>query len=82
MGAPDRGTRWIEHALGDRARAVLPGSVAELAMFVNTVSTGGESACTLHEARAALAVAVAADRSRAERRPVSTETSGAPALKS
>lgn len=32
--APDRGTRWIEHALGDRARGVLPPALAELAMFV------------------------------------------------
>jgi myo-inositol 2-dehydrogenase/D-chiro-inositol 1-dehydrogenase len=46
---------------------------AELAAFVDTVRVGGESACTLDEARAALLVALAADRSRAERRPVSTE---------
>jgi myo-inositol 2-dehydrogenase/D-chiro-inositol 1-dehydrogenase len=42
----------------------------ELAVFVETVERGGESACTLEEARAALAAAAAADRSRAERRPV------------
>ena len=34
MSAPDRGTRWIEHALGERARAVLPPGVVELVMFV------------------------------------------------
>jgi uncharacterized membrane protein YoaT (DUF817 family) len=34
LSAPDRGTRWIEHALGNRARAVLPWGAAELAMFV------------------------------------------------
>jgi myo-inositol 2-dehydrogenase / D-chiro-inositol 1-dehydrogenase len=42
----------------------------ELAAFVATVRDGGPSACTLHEARAALLVALAADRSRTERRPV------------
>ncbi|HEY7538060.1 MAG TPA: Gfo/Idh/MocA family oxidoreductase [Gaiellaceae bacterium] len=59
-----------------------PAYRAELATFVDTVRGGGESACTLGEARAALAVAVAADRSRAERRPVSTDkATGARALK-
>jgi myo-inositol 2-dehydrogenase/D-chiro-inositol 1-dehydrogenase len=43
---------------------------AELESFVDLVRNGGESPCTLEDARAALAVAVAADRSRAERRPV------------
>ena len=43
---------------------------AELATFVDVVRSGGESPCTLQDARAALAVAVAADRSRAERAPV------------
>jgi myo-inositol 2-dehydrogenase/D-chiro-inositol 1-dehydrogenase len=43
---------------------------AELATFVDVVLNGGESPCTLQDARAALAVAVAADRSRAERAPV------------
>ena len=46
---------------------------AELAAFVETVRSGGESACTLDEARAALRVALAADRSRAEGRPISIE---------
>jgi len=36
----------------------------ELAVFVETVLRGGESACSLHEARAALLVATAADLSR------------------
>jgi hypothetical protein len=40
---------------------------------VDAVRGGGASACTLHEARAALVVALAADRSRAERRPVSID---------
>jgi uncharacterized membrane protein YoaT (DUF817 family) len=34
MIAPDGGTRWIERALGDRARAVLPLWAAEFTMFV------------------------------------------------
>jgi myo-inositol 2-dehydrogenase/D-chiro-inositol 1-dehydrogenase len=46
---------------------------AELSAFVGTVRAGGESACGLGEARAALACALAADRSRAERRPVSID---------
>jgi myo-inositol 2-dehydrogenase / D-chiro-inositol 1-dehydrogenase len=46
---------------------------AELAAFVDSVVRGRESACSLAEARAALVVALAADRSRAERRPVSIE---------
>jgi myo-inositol 2-dehydrogenase/D-chiro-inositol 1-dehydrogenase len=51
---------------------------AELAAFVETVVAGGESACDLREARAALLAALAADRSRAERRPVTiAEVGGA-----
>jgi len=46
---------------------------AELAAFVDTVRNGGASACPLQEARAALLVATAADRSRHEHRPVSIE---------
>jgi myo-inositol 2-dehydrogenase/D-chiro-inositol 1-dehydrogenase len=46
---------------------------AELETFVATVQRGGTSACTLADARAALAVALAAGRSRTERRPVSIE---------
>jgi myo-inositol 2-dehydrogenase / D-chiro-inositol 1-dehydrogenase len=45
----------------------------ELAAFVATVLDGGPSACSLHEARAALLVALAADRSRLERRPVAVD---------
>ena len=43
----------------------------ELAAFVETVRTGAPSPCPLGEARAALAVALAAEQSRVERRPVS-----------
>jgi myo-inositol 2-dehydrogenase / D-chiro-inositol 1-dehydrogenase len=46
---------------------------SELEAFIATVRDGGPSLCPLTEARAALAVALAADRSRAERRPVSIE---------
>jgi myo-inositol 2-dehydrogenase/D-chiro-inositol 1-dehydrogenase len=45
---------------------------AELAAFVEAVRDGRPSPCPLAEARAALVAAVAADRSRAERRPVAT----------
>ena len=44
-----------------------------IAAFVETVRLGGSSPCTLHEARAALRIALAADRSRAQGRPVSIE---------
>ena len=37
---------------------------------MEAVREGGASPCSLDEARAALTVAIAADRSRAERRPV------------
>ena len=43
---------------------------AELEAFVAAVRDGRPNPCTLEDARAALAVAVAADRSRAERRPI------------
>jgi myo-inositol 2-dehydrogenase / D-chiro-inositol 1-dehydrogenase len=46
---------------------------AELAAFVDAVRSGGPSPCSLQEARAALVVAHAADRSRRERRPISIE---------
>jgi myo-inositol 2-dehydrogenase / D-chiro-inositol 1-dehydrogenase len=45
----------------------------ELQEFVTVVRDGGPSPCTLADARAALAVAVAAGRSRAEHRPVAIE---------
>jgi myo-inositol 2-dehydrogenase/D-chiro-inositol 1-dehydrogenase len=51
----------------------------ELAAFVAAVLDGGPSACTLRDARAALLVALAADRSRLERRPVAIdEVAGTP----
>lgn len=46
---------------------------AELGAFVNAVREGRDSPCSPAEARAALLVALAADRSRAERRPVAIE---------
>jgi myo-inositol 2-dehydrogenase/D-chiro-inositol 1-dehydrogenase len=48
-----------------------PAYRSELAAVVETVRTGAPSTCSLEEARSALAVALAADLSRAERRPVS-----------
>jgi myo-inositol 2-dehydrogenase / D-chiro-inositol 1-dehydrogenase len=50
-----------------------PAYRSELAAFVAAIRDEGPSACTLREARAALLVAVAAERSRAERRPVAIE---------
>jgi myo-inositol 2-dehydrogenase/D-chiro-inositol 1-dehydrogenase len=47
-----------------------PAYESELAAFVETVRTGGPSLCPLEEARSALAIALAADLSRVERRPV------------
>jgi len=54
----------------------------ELAAFVETVRTGGKSACSLEDARAALSVALAADRSRTERRPVRVEEVGLARMRS
>jgi myo-inositol 2-dehydrogenase/D-chiro-inositol 1-dehydrogenase len=45
----------------------------ELATFVALAADGGESPCTAEDARQALLIALAADRSRAERRPVRVE---------
>jgi myo-inositol 2-dehydrogenase / D-chiro-inositol 1-dehydrogenase len=45
----------------------------ELVTFVATVRSAGASACTLAEAQAAMQVALAADRSRADRRPIALE---------
>ena len=50
-----------------------PAYRSELAAFVETVRTGAPSPCSLEEARSALTIALAADLSRAERRPVSIE---------
>lgn len=48
----------------------------ELRAFVETVRTGAPSLCSLDEARSALAIALAAEVSRAEGRPVSIEEVG------
>jgi myo-inositol 2-dehydrogenase / D-chiro-inositol 1-dehydrogenase len=48
----------------------------ELAAFVETVRTSAPSPCSLDETRAALIVALAAERSRFERRPVAIEQAG------
>ena len=48
----------------------------ELRAFVETVRTGAPSLCSLEEARSALAIALAAEVSLAEGRPVSIEEVG------
>ena len=53
-----------------------PAYRAELAAFVRSVQSGGPSLCSLAEARAALVVALAADRSRSGRRPVTVAEVG------
>jgi myo-inositol 2-dehydrogenase/D-chiro-inositol 1-dehydrogenase len=50
-----------------------PAYRAELTAFVETVRTNGPSPCSLDEARAALAVAMAAEQSRRARCPVTIE---------
>ena len=50
-----------------------PAYRSELAAFVETVRTDAPSPCSLEETRAALAIALAAELSRAERRLVSIE---------
>ena len=50
-----------------------PAYRSELAAFVQTVRTGTPSPCPLEEAQAALRIALASERSRAEGRPVSIE---------
>jgi myo-inositol 2-dehydrogenase / D-chiro-inositol 1-dehydrogenase len=68
-GATDKPTQPYRDFLDRFERAYR----AELEAFVATLQHGGPSACTLADARAALAVALAAGRSRTERRPVSIE---------
>lgn len=46
---------------------------AELEAFLSAVKAGAESPCSVEDARRALVVALAADRSRRERRPVRIE---------
>jgi myo-inositol 2-dehydrogenase/D-chiro-inositol 1-dehydrogenase len=53
-----------------------PAYRAELQGFLAAVRDGAESACTVLEARRALVVALAADRSRREHRPVRIEEFG------
>ena len=50
-----------------------PAYRAEIAAFVDAVRAGTDSPCGLDDARAALLVALAAERSRRERRPVAIE---------
>jgi myo-inositol 2-dehydrogenase/D-chiro-inositol 1-dehydrogenase len=66
-----------ERPYADFMERFAPAYRSELAAFVRTVADGGQSACTLADARSALAAAVAAERSRRERRPVAVEAPGA-----
>jgi predicted dehydrogenase len=66
----DRDRAGPEQVLVDERAGVVIAAGAEV---VDAVRENGPSACTLDEARAALLVALAADRSRAERRPVAIE---------
>ncbi|MEO9174929.1 MAG: Gfo/Idh/MocA family oxidoreductase [Gaiellales bacterium] len=50
-----------------------PAYRTELERFVATVREGGSTACSLDEARAAMQIAIAADRSRGARRPVAID---------
>jgi myo-inositol 2-dehydrogenase/D-chiro-inositol 1-dehydrogenase len=50
-----------------------PAYRTELVTFVATVRGSAASACSLREARAAMQIAVGADRSRAERRPIAID---------
>jgi myo-inositol 2-dehydrogenase/D-chiro-inositol 1-dehydrogenase len=70
------GTRPHEPGYRDFWDRFEPAYRSELEAFVQTVRTGAESACSLEEARSALAIALAAEVSRAERRPVSIEEVG------
>jgi myo-inositol 2-dehydrogenase/D-chiro-inositol 1-dehydrogenase len=53
-----------------------PAYRAELHGFLEAVKNGAESPCTVTDARQALAVALAADRSLKEHRPVQVEEVG------
>jgi len=67
VAAPDQpGYRDFIDRFADAYRAELTG-------FLDTVRKGSASLCTVHEARRALVVALAADRSRRQNRPVRIE---------
>jgi myo-inositol 2-dehydrogenase/D-chiro-inositol 1-dehydrogenase len=66
VGPPESGYRNFVDRFGAAYRD-------ELAAFVEAVATRAPSSCTLADAQAALRIALAADRSRAERRPVSLQ---------
>lgn len=68
-----------EPAYRDFMDRFAPAYRAEFQGFLETVRDGGESQCTGDDARRALVVALAADRSRRERRPVRVDEIGGPA---
>jgi len=63
-------------AFRDFMERFAPAYRAELQRFLESVRDGGDSPCTVAEARQALAVALTADRSRHEHRPVRVEEVG------
>jgi myo-inositol 2-dehydrogenase/D-chiro-inositol 1-dehydrogenase len=70
LGTKDAAAAGVGAQARDFWDRFAPAYRAELQAFVSTVGTSGPNACSLHEARAALEVALAADRSLRERRPV------------
>jgi myo-inositol 2-dehydrogenase/D-chiro-inositol 1-dehydrogenase len=72
----ERGTAQAARPYRDFWDRFEPAYRRELAAFVETVRTSGSSPCSLDEARAALVVALAAERSRLARRPAAIETAG------
>jgi myo-inositol 2-dehydrogenase/D-chiro-inositol 1-dehydrogenase len=65
-----------EPGYADFIQRFAPAYVAEVEAFLAAVRDGSESECTVLDARRALAVALAAGRSRRERRPVRIEEIG------
>jgi myo-inositol 2-dehydrogenase/D-chiro-inositol 1-dehydrogenase len=68
VGAPPRESGYRNFV--DRFAAAYR---SELEAFVDAVATNKPSPCTLADAQAALKIALAADRSRAERRPIAVD---------
>jgi myo-inositol 2-dehydrogenase / D-chiro-inositol 1-dehydrogenase len=72
LRSAEHGVLYTDHGYRDFVDRFGAAYRSELETFVETVRTGGESACSLREARAALVAAIAADRSRTAGRPVAT----------
>jgi myo-inositol 2-dehydrogenase/D-chiro-inositol 1-dehydrogenase len=67
------GATYAEAGYADFVERFAAAYRVELAVFVDAVRAGRPSPCGLEDARAALLVALAARRSRSERRPVAIE---------